>query len=36
MREIEKRRLKGENMGATGDTGVEVRRELVKDLYVMP
>ncbi len=36
MREIEKRRLKGENMGATGDTGVEVHRELVKDLYVMP
>lgn len=34
MRAIETRRLAGEDMGATGDTGVEVHRELVKDLYV--
>ncbi|KAH8175652.1 Clavaminate synthase-like protein [Sarocladium implicatum] len=34
MREIEKRRLAGENLGGTGDTGVEVQRELVKDLFV--
>lgn len=34
MREVEKRRLNGEDMGATGDTGVEVHRELVKSLYV--
>lgn len=33
MRQIEKRRLAGENMGGTGDTGVEVHRELVTELY---
>ncbi|KAL6787335.1 hypothetical protein J3E68DRAFT_152989 [Trichoderma sp. SZMC 28012] len=34
MREVEMRRMAGEDMGGTGDTGVEVHRELVKQLYV--
>jgi hypothetical protein len=34
MREIEKLRMDGEDMGATGDTGVEVHRELVQNLFV--
>jgi hypothetical protein len=34
MREIEKLRMDGKDMGATGDTGVEVHRELVQNLFV--
>ncbi|KAL2212945.1 hypothetical protein CC79DRAFT_2007 [Sarocladium strictum] len=34
MRELEKRRLAGEKVGGTGDTGVEVHRELVKQMHV--
>jgi hypothetical protein len=34
MREIEKPRMDGVDVGATGDTGVEVHRELVQNLFL--
>lgn len=35
MGEVEKRRLAGEDTGATGDTGVEIHRDLVNELLIM-